>query len=111
MGANSGAYALTPLPGAVAGRRCVRRPRWRALARAAAMRGARWRRMAVESAAAALHARRAARQRQVRVMLRTFLADRRHSDHPDFTWRGTDVSRLEGFSDGVFGFAVTLLVV
>ena len=44
-------------------------------------------------------------------MLRTFFADRRHGDHPDFTWRGTDVSRLKGFSDGVFGFAVTLLVV
>jgi uncharacterized membrane protein len=28
-----------------------------------------------------------------------------------FRWRSTDVSRLEGFSDAVFGFAVTLLVV
>jgi Endosomal/lysosomal potassium channel TMEM175 len=44
-------------------------------------------------------------------MLRKFFADRKHGDHPDFRWRGTDVSRLEGFSDGVFGFAVTLLVV
>src|SRR5436305_11041453 len=26
-------------------------------------------------------------------------------------WRGRDVSRIEGFSDAVFGFAVTLLVV
>jgi uncharacterized membrane protein len=29
----------------------------------------------------------------------------------DFRWRGTEVTRLEGFSDAVFGFAVTLLVV
>lgn len=28
-----------------------------------------------------------------------------------FRWRGTDVSRMEGFSDNVFGFALTLLVV
>ena len=28
-----------------------------------------------------------------------------------FRWRGGDVSRLEGFSDAVFGFALTLLVV
>lgn len=27
-----------------------------------------------------------------------------------FVWRGTEVSRLEGFVDAVFGFAVTLLV-
>ena len=32
-------------------------------------------------------------------------------DDPDFRWRGGDVSRLEGFSDAVFGFALTLLVV
>ncbi|MFZ4620137.1 MAG: TMEM175 family protein [Bacteroidota bacterium] len=31
-------------------------------------------------------------------------------DH-GFRWRGTDVSRIEGFSDNVFGFALTLLVV
>ncbi len=30
---------------------------------------------------------------------------------PKFRWRGTDVSRIEGFSDNVFGFALTLLVV
>jgi uncharacterized membrane protein len=29
----------------------------------------------------------------------------------DFRWRGTEISRLEGFSDAVFAFAVTLLVV
>jgi hypothetical protein len=28
-----------------------------------------------------------------------------------FSWRGKEVSRIEGFSDAVFGFAVTLLVV
>ncbi len=34
--------------------------------------------------------------------------DRRDAD---FRWRGGDVSRLEGFSDAVFGFSLTLLVV
>lgn len=29
----------------------------------------------------------------------------------DFRWRGAEVTRLEGFSDAVFAFAVTLLVV
>jgi uncharacterized membrane protein len=29
----------------------------------------------------------------------------------EFRWRGGDVSRFEGFSDAVFGFAITLLVV
>jgi len=28
-----------------------------------------------------------------------------------FRWRGTDVTRLEGFTDAVLGFAITLLVV
>jgi Endosomal/lysosomal potassium channel TMEM175 len=28
-----------------------------------------------------------------------------------FRWRGGEISRLEGFSDAVFAFAVTLLVV
>jgi hypothetical protein len=28
-----------------------------------------------------------------------------------FRWRGGEVSRLEGFSDAVFGFGLTLLVV
>src|SRR5437762_13502483 len=38
----------------------------------------------------------------------------KHAPPPDptaFRWRGGDVSRLEGFSDAVFGFALTLLVV
>ncbi|HMC81666.1 MAG TPA: TMEM175 family protein [Candidatus Polarisedimenticolia bacterium] len=30
---------------------------------------------------------------------------------PGFRWRGGEVSRIEGFSDAVFAFAVTLLVV
>lgn len=29
----------------------------------------------------------------------------------NFRWRGTDVTRLEGFTDAVLGFAITLLVV
>jgi uncharacterized membrane protein len=36
---------------------------------------------------------------------------RRQSGEEDFRWRGEDVSRIEGFSDAVFAFAVTLLVV
>jgi len=32
-------------------------------------------------------------------------------DRAGFRWRGTEVSRVEGFSDAVFAFAVTLLVV
>jgi uncharacterized membrane protein len=31
--------------------------------------------------------------------------------HPSFRMRGKEVTRLEGFSDAVFGFALTLLVV
>jgi uncharacterized membrane protein len=36
------------------------------------------------------------------------LAPRREAD---FRWRGTEVTRVEGFTDAVFAFAVTLLVV
>ena len=39
--------------------------------------------------------------------LRPLLERRDHG----FRWRGTDISRIEGLSDAVFGFAVTLLVV
>ncbi|MEO8333803.1 MAG: TMEM175 family protein [bacterium] len=39
--------------------------------------------------------------------LRPILERRDHG----FRWRGKDVSRIEGLSDAVFGFAVTLLVV
>jgi uncharacterized membrane protein len=33
------------------------------------------------------------------------------SGEPGFQWRGAEVTRLEGFTDAVFAFAVTLLVV
>jgi uncharacterized membrane protein len=33
-----------------------------------------------------------------------------HHD-PNFRWRGQEISRLEGFTDAVFAFAVTLLIV
>jgi uncharacterized membrane protein len=36
---------------------------------------------------------------------------RRQGGEKDFRWRGEDISRIEGFSDAVFAFAVTLLVV
>jgi uncharacterized membrane protein len=36
---------------------------------------------------------------------------RRRGGEEDFRWRGEDISRVEGFSDAVFAFAVTLLVV
>ena len=44
-------------------------------------------------------------------MLRERLVRRRVGEEEDFSWRGEDVSRLEGFSDAVFAFSVTLLVV
>lgn len=47
-------------------------------------------------------------------MLLRFLARDRESDilpHHRFRWRGDGVSRIEGLSDAVFGFAITLLVV
>ena len=43
--------------------------------------------------------------------LRRQLAEKAQQKDPEFRWRGGDVSRLEGFSDTVFGFALTLLVV
>jgi uncharacterized membrane protein len=36
---------------------------------------------------------------------------RRQTGEEDFRWRGQDITRLEGFTDSVFAFAVTLLVV
>jgi uncharacterized membrane protein len=36
---------------------------------------------------------------------------RRQTGEEDFRWRGEDITRLEGFTDSVFAFAVTLLVV
>jgi len=44
-------------------------------------------------------------------MLRTALADAVAVDHHGFRIRSREVSRLEGLSDAVFGFAITLLVV
>ena len=46
-------------------------------------------------------------------MLRRQLLDH-HTQAADpnaFRWRGTDVSRLEGFTDAILGFAITLVVV
>jgi uncharacterized membrane protein len=44
-------------------------------------------------------------------MFRKHLASRQTSGEPGFHWRGAEVTRLEGFTDAVFAFAVTLLVV
>jgi len=44
-------------------------------------------------------------------VLREGLARRRIGDEEGFSWRGQDTSRIEGFSDAVFAFAITLLVV
>ena len=44
-------------------------------------------------------------------MLREHLNSTRTSAEPGFHWRGAEVTRLEGFTDAVFAFAVTLLVV
>src|SRR3712207_5870866 len=45
-----------------------------------------------------------------RTVVREGLA-RRQGGEEDFRWRGEDVSRIEAFTDAVFAFAVTLLVV
>jgi uncharacterized membrane protein len=44
-------------------------------------------------------------------VLRERLMRRRVGEEEEFSWRGEEVSRIEGFSDAVFAFAVTLLVV
>ena len=44
-------------------------------------------------------------------MIREKLIDRGIGGDKKFRWRSHDVSRLEGLSDAVFGFAITLLVV
>jgi uncharacterized membrane protein len=44
-------------------------------------------------------------------MLRERLIARSGPKHHEFQWRSREVSRLEGLSDTVFGFAITLLIV
>src|SRR5256714_15573333 len=44
-------------------------------------------------------------------MIREKLIDKRIGDNKQFRWRSHEVSRTEGLSDAVFGFAITLLVV
>ena len=44
-------------------------------------------------------------------MIREKLIDKGIGDNNKFRWRSHEVSRLEGLSDAVFGFAITLLVV
>jgi len=44
-------------------------------------------------------------------VLRARLAQSWHSGEEGFFWRGQEALRIEGFSDAVFAFAVTLLVV
>jgi hypothetical protein len=44
-------------------------------------------------------------------MLRAKLIDKAVGDNKSFRWRSHEVSRTEGLSDAVFGFAITLLVV
>lgn len=44
-------------------------------------------------------------------MIRKHLASTRTGGEPGFRWRAAEVTRLEGFTDAVFAFAVTLLVV
>jgi len=44
-------------------------------------------------------------------MRRFFGEQRQYKDRLGFRWRSTEVTRLEGFSDAVFAFSVTLLIV
>lgn len=44
-------------------------------------------------------------------MIREKLIDKGFGDNKKFRWRSHEISRIEGLSDGVFAFAVTLLVV
>lgn len=44
-------------------------------------------------------------------MIRQKLEQTQIGRSQDFRWRGGDISRLEGFSDAVFAFAITLLIV
>jgi Endosomal/lysosomal potassium channel TMEM175 len=44
-------------------------------------------------------------------MIRERLVDKKIGSATDFRWRSHEITRIEGLSDGVFAFAVTLLVV
>src|SRR5689334_22350797 len=44
-------------------------------------------------------------------MIREFVGSALVPPEPHFRWRGGEITRLEGFTDAVFAFAVTLLVV
>ncbi len=44
-------------------------------------------------------------------MLRDKLIKKGNQKEPEFRWRSDKVTRLEGFSDAVLAFAMTLLVV
>jgi uncharacterized membrane protein len=44
-------------------------------------------------------------------LVREHLAGNNLAGEKDFRWRGGEITRLEGFSDAVFAFALTLLVV
>src|SRR5450432_1199987 len=44
-------------------------------------------------------------------MFRKAIAEKFESDKNDFKFRGHEVRRIEAFSDAVFAFAVTLLIV
>src|SRR5438067_11075644 len=44
-------------------------------------------------------------------MIREKLIDKRIGDNKEFRWRSHEISRIEGLSDAVFAFAVTLLIV
>src|SRR5712664_2843392 len=44
-------------------------------------------------------------------MIREKLIDKGIGDNKTFRWRSHEISRTEGLSDAVFGFAITLLVV
>jgi uncharacterized membrane protein len=47
----------------------------------------------------------------MQLMVRKHLISSQTGGETGFHWRGTEVTRLEGFTDAVFAFAVTLLVV
>ena len=44
-------------------------------------------------------------------MIRTKLIEKGVGNNTSFRWRSEEISRIEGLSDAVFGFAITLLVV